>query len=30
MAIRIAEAYGIPVLNLGSMSPRAVSPRAVC
>ena len=24
MAIRIAEAYGIPVLNLGSMSPRSV------
>ena len=24
MAIRIAEAHGIPVFNLGSMSPRAV------
>ena len=24
MAIRIAEAHGIPVLNLGSMSPRSV------
>ncbi len=27
MAIRIAEASGIPVLNLGSMSPRAVCER---
>ena len=27
MAIRIAEAHGIPVLNLGSMSPRAVCER---
>ena len=27
MAIRIAEARGIPVLNLGSMSPRAVCER---
>ncbi len=27
MAIRIAEANGIPVLNLGSMSPRAVCER---
>ena len=26
-AIRIAEAHGIPVLNLGSMSPRAVCER---
>ena len=32
MAIRIAEASGIPVLNLGSMSPRAVCERlaAIC
>ena len=27
MAIRIAEARGIPVLNLGSMTPRAVCER---
>ena len=27
MAIRIAEARGIPVLNLGSMAPRAVCER---
>ena len=27
MGIRIAEAHGIPVLNLGSMSPRAVCER---
>ena len=27
MAIRIAEAHGIPVFNLGSMSPRAVCER---
>ena len=27
MAIRIAEAHGIPVLNLGSMAPRAVCER---
>ncbi len=27
MAIRIAEAHGIPVLNLGSMSPRTVCER---
>ena len=27
MAIRIAEAHGIPVLNLGAMSPRAVCER---
>ena len=27
MTIRIAEARGIPVLNLGSMSPRAVCER---
>ena len=29
MAIRIAEAHGIPVLNLGSMSPRSVCERLV-
>ncbi len=29
MAIRIAEASGIPVLNLGSMTPRAVCERLV-
>ena len=29
MAIRIAEARGIPVLNLGSMTPRAVCERLV-
>ena len=27
MAIRIAQARGIPVLNLGSMTPRAVCER---
>ena len=29
MSIRIAEAHGIPVLNLGSMSPRSVCERLV-
>ena len=29
MAIRIAEAHGIPVLNLGSMSPRSVCEQLV-
>ena len=27
MAIRIAEAHGVPVLNLGSMSPREACER---